>query len=90
MPFQVSNVPITVKMRTGIYEKHWTAHDVIPRVREWGASIVTVCNVMCLSVSQGSLNQLDKILLIRDSFHKLLLVLHTRINKIIIFKTAEM
>eukprot|EP00794_Sanderia_malayensis_P003490 gene3489-3988_t len=39
---EVSEVPITVKMRTGIYEKNWTAHNVIPRIRSWGSSLVTL------------------------------------------------
>jgi len=38
----VSEVPITVKMRTGINESNISAHKVIPMVREWGASMVTL------------------------------------------------
>ena len=29
-------------MRTGIYDKNWNAHDLIPKIRSWGASLVTV------------------------------------------------
>ena len=39
---QVLDVPLTVKMRTGVYDKNWTAHKLIPELREWGASLVTV------------------------------------------------
>ena len=38
----VSDVPITVKMRTGIYAGKNTAHQIIPAVREWGASLCTL------------------------------------------------
>jgi len=39
---EVSDVPITVKMRTGIYDKNWNAHELIPKIRDWGASLVTL------------------------------------------------
>ncbi|XP_033104235.1 tRNA-dihydrouridine(47) synthase [NAD(P)(+)]-like [Anneissia japonica] len=39
---KVSDVPITVKMRAGIDDKHFTAHKIIPKVLDWGASLVTV------------------------------------------------
>ncbi len=34
--------PLTVKMRTGVYAGKPTAEDLIPRVREWGAQLVTL------------------------------------------------
>ncbi|XP_060640918.2 tRNA-dihydrouridine(47) synthase [NAD(P)(+)]-like [Anolis sagrei] len=38
----VLDVPLTVKIRTGLQEKAHLAHKVIPRLREWGASMVTL------------------------------------------------
>ncbi|NWX54600.1 DUS3L synthase, partial [Promerops cafer] len=38
----VLDVPVTVKIRTGVQEKVNVAHKIIPRIREWGASMVTV------------------------------------------------
>lgn len=36
------DVPLTVKIRTGVQEKMNVAHKIIPKIREWGASMVTV------------------------------------------------
>ncbi|NXI17597.1 DUS3L synthase, partial [Irena cyanogastra] len=38
----VLDVPLTVKIRTGVQEKVNLAHKIIPRIREWGAAMVTV------------------------------------------------
>ncbi|NXO83440.1 DUS3L synthase, partial [Sitta europaea] len=38
----VLDVPVTVKIRTGVQEKVNVAHKIIPRIREWGASMVTL------------------------------------------------
>ena len=38
----VLDVPLTVKMRTGIFDNKNIAHTVIPRLRDWGVSMVTV------------------------------------------------
>ncbi|XP_015744201.2 tRNA-dihydrouridine(47) synthase [NAD(P)(+)]-like [Python bivittatus] len=38
----VLDVPLTVKIRTGVQEKANLAHKIIPNVREWGASLVTL------------------------------------------------
>ncbi|NWR78051.1 DUS3L synthase, partial [Centropus unirufus] len=38
----VLDVPLTVKIRTGVQEKINVAHKLIPKLREWGASMVTV------------------------------------------------
>ncbi|NXE99062.1 DUS3L synthase, partial [Menura novaehollandiae] len=38
----VLDVPLTVKIRTGVQEKMNVAHKIIPRIREWGASMVTL------------------------------------------------
>ncbi|NXB09141.1 DUS3L synthase, partial [Cnemophilus loriae] len=43
----VLDVPLTVKIRTGVQEKVNVAHKIIPRIREWGASMVTVRGQMC-------------------------------------------
>ncbi len=39
---EVLDCPLTVKMRTGIYKKNWNAHKLIPKLRDWGVSMVTV------------------------------------------------
>ncbi|XP_053869822.1 tRNA-dihydrouridine(47) synthase [NAD(P)(+)]-like isoform X1 [Malaclemys terrapin pileata] len=38
----VLDVPLTVKIRTGVQEKVNLAHKVIPNIRRWGASMVTL------------------------------------------------
>ena len=38
----VSTVPITVKIRTGIKEDVFIAHDLIPELKTWGVSMITV------------------------------------------------
>ncbi|XP_040208329.1 tRNA-dihydrouridine(47) synthase [NAD(P)(+)]-like isoform X1 [Rana temporaria] len=38
----VLDVPLTVKIRTGVQEKVNLAHKLIPDLREWGASLVTL------------------------------------------------
>ncbi|KAF1553942.1 tRNA-dihydrouridine(47) synthase [NAD(P)(+)]-like, partial [Eudyptula albosignata] len=38
----VLDIPLTVKIRTGVQEKINVAHKIIPKIREWGASMVTV------------------------------------------------
>ncbi|NWX20289.1 DUS3L synthase, partial [Aegotheles bennettii] len=38
----VLDVPVTVKIRTGVQEKINVAHKIIPKIREWGASMVTL------------------------------------------------
>ena len=40
--FQVLDVPLTVKLRTGVYDKNWNAHKLLPCLKEWGASLATV------------------------------------------------
>ncbi|XP_054837745.1 tRNA-dihydrouridine(47) synthase [NAD(P)(+)]-like isoform X2 [Eublepharis macularius] len=38
----VLDVPLTVKIRTGVQDKVNLAHKIIPNLREWGASLVTL------------------------------------------------
>ena len=38
----VLDVPLTVKMRTGVYSGQPNAHKIIPKLHSWGASLVTV------------------------------------------------
>ncbi|XP_066491400.1 tRNA-dihydrouridine(47) synthase [NAD(P)(+)]-like [Tiliqua scincoides] len=38
----VLDVPLTVKIRTGVQEKINLAHKIIPSLREWGVSLVTL------------------------------------------------
>ncbi|XP_026322118.1 tRNA-dihydrouridine(47) synthase [NAD(P)(+)]-like [Hyposmocoma kahamanoa] len=36
------SIPFTVKMRTGVYQNKKIAHTIMPRVRDWGASLITL------------------------------------------------
>uniref|UniRef100_V9KGG6 tRNA-dihydrouridine(47) synthase [NAD(P)(+)] n=1 Tax=Callorhinchus milii TaxID=7868 RepID=V9KGG6_CALMI len=38
----VLDVPLTVKIRTGVHEKVNIAHKLIPNLRDWGVSLVTL------------------------------------------------
>ncbi|WAQ95070.1 DUS3L-like protein [Mya arenaria] len=38
----VMDVPLTVKLRTGIYDNRNIAHTLMPRLREWGVSLTTL------------------------------------------------
>lgn len=40
----VLDVPLTVKMRTGVYDGKNVAHTLIPKLRDAGVSLVTVGN----------------------------------------------
>lgn len=39
---QVLDVPLTVKMRTGVQERVNLAHRLLPELRDWGVALVTV------------------------------------------------
>ena len=39
---QVMDIPLTVKIRTGYFDKKPVAHQLIPSMKEWGVSAVTV------------------------------------------------
>lgn len=43
----IMDIPLTLKMRTGIFENRSTAHNLIPKLREWGLSAVTVSQKYC-------------------------------------------
>lgn len=47
-----TQIPFTVKMRTGIYADKSVAHDLLPLVEEWGASAVTVSKKKCFSIDR--------------------------------------
>lgn len=36
------SIPFTVKMRTGVYQNKKIAHTIMPRISEWGASLITL------------------------------------------------
>ncbi|CAJ0650336.1 3786_t:CDS:2, partial [Entrophospora sp. SA101] len=40
----IIDVPITVKLRTGISDKCYVAHKLIPKFENWGVSLATVSN----------------------------------------------
>lgn len=39
---EVLDIPLTVKMRTGIHDKNWNAHKLLPKLRDWGVTMATV------------------------------------------------
>lgn len=39
---EVLDCPLTVKMRTGIYNKNWNAHKLVAKLKDWGVSMMTV------------------------------------------------
>lgn len=39
---EVLDTPLTVKMRTGIYNKNWNAHKLVAKLKDWGVSMMTV------------------------------------------------
>ncbi|CAJ0747641.1 17918_t:CDS:10 [Entrophospora sp. SA101] len=41
---RIIDVPITVKLRTGISDKCYVAHKLIPKFENWGVSLATVSN----------------------------------------------
>lgn len=43
---KVLDVPLTVKIRTGVQEKSNVAHKLIPEMKKWGVSMVTVSLVI--------------------------------------------
>ena len=38
----VVDCPVTVKMRAGIHNRHWNAHKLAPKLRDWGVAMATV------------------------------------------------
>ncbi|CAG4968604.1 unnamed protein product [Colias eurytheme] len=36
------SIPFTIKMRTGVYQDKKIAHTIVPQMREWGASLITL------------------------------------------------
>ena len=44
----VANVPITAKIRTGIYEDKFIAHDLVPKLRDWGVTRTTVSTLFLI------------------------------------------
>lgn len=42
---KVLDAPLTVKIRTGVQEKTNVAHKLIPEMKKWGVSMITVRHV---------------------------------------------
>ena len=38
----VTDLPITAKIRTGIYEDKFIAHNLVQKLRDWGIAMTTV------------------------------------------------
>lgn len=39
----MGDTPLTVKLRTGVFDNKNVAHSILPRLRDAGVSLVTVC-----------------------------------------------
>lgn len=39
---EVLDIPFTVKLRTGVYANKPTAHELAPKLRDWGVSMINV------------------------------------------------
>ena len=46
----VLDVPLTVKLRTGISNYKNVAHQLLPKLRDWGVSLATVSVVIITAV----------------------------------------
>ena len=44
MAYALGDIPVTVKMRTGVKDNSPTAHKFFPKAHAWGASAVAVGN----------------------------------------------
>jgi tRNA-dihydrouridine synthase 3 len=42
----LGEIPLTIKLRTGIREGHNVAHKLMPRILDWGVSAMTVGSVL--------------------------------------------
>lgn len=42
---KVLDSPLTVKIRTGVHEKSNIAHKLIPEMKKWGISMITVSHI---------------------------------------------
>lgn len=42
MNYVLGEVPVTVKMRTGVKEGAPTVHKIMPRLHDWGVSSIAV------------------------------------------------
>lgn len=49
---KILDVPFTVKMRTGVYADKSIAHELIPKLRDAGAALVTVSHNNLLSFKE--------------------------------------
>jgi tRNA-dihydrouridine synthase 3 len=38
----VTDIPLTVKMRTGLQEEHGIAHTLLPKLAKWNVAMCTV------------------------------------------------
>ena len=43
----VLDVPLTVKVRTGIYSDKNIAHNLMPKLRDWSVALTTVSGIFC-------------------------------------------
>lgn len=49
----VMNIPLTVKIRMGVQDKTPVAHNLIPNLKEWGVSAVTVSQLILFPLSNN-------------------------------------
>jgi tRNA-dihydrouridine synthase 3 len=54
------DVPLTVKIRTGIKEDTFIAHELIPEIKNWGVSMITVISYSPIYIIH--INSINKLL----------------------------
>eukprot|EP01137_Pigoraptor_chileana_P002779 Opistho-2@42087 len=42
MNYALGEIPLTIKIRTGVHNNSWNAHKLIPKLRDWGVSLITL------------------------------------------------
>lgn len=59
----VLEVPLTLKMRTGISDSKSLAHTLIPKLKNWGVDLVTVSIYMFTFLSESCLYKVGQFLM---------------------------
>jgi tRNA-dihydrouridine synthase 3 len=58
MNYTLGDVPVTVKMRTGVKDNAPTAHKLMSRLHDWGVSSVAVCPLLSDCIVPSSLDSI--------------------------------
>ena len=50
----VLDIPLSIKLRTGIQQGNPNAHELIPKIKIWGANLITVSALWCTECNHSS------------------------------------